>query len=90
MLKEKELNQIKEELDNCKCPMYLFGDDQDALCSFLILYKYKREGKGIVVKGNSSINKFFSNKVNEYGADKVFVLDMPKIQDDFIENVNVL
>ena len=89
MLTEKELNQIKDEIDNCQNPIYLFGDDQDALCSFLMLYQYKKEGRGIVVKGNSSINKFFSDKVNEYGADKVFVLDMPKIQDDFIINVNV-
>ena len=89
MLKQKELEQIKEELDNCQNPMFLFGDDQDALCSFIMLYQYKKEGRGIVVKGNSSINKFFSNKVNEYGSDKVFVLDMPKIQDDFMQNVNV-
>ncbi len=89
MLKQKELDQIKEEIDNCQNPIFLFGDDQDALCSFLMIYQYKKEGKGIVVKGNSSINKFFSNKVNEYGADKVFVLDMPKIQDDFIQSVNI-
>ncbi|MBW3018031.1 hypothetical protein KY325_02640, partial [Candidatus Woesearchaeota archaeon] len=89
MIPDKQLQQIKEELDNCKKPIFLFHDDPDGLASFLLLYRYKREGRGVPIKAAPRLNLFFAQKVNEFGADKVFVLDIAEIEDSFYDNVKV-
>ncbi|MBD3259624.1 hypothetical protein GF371_03245, partial [Candidatus Woesearchaeota archaeon] len=89
MIPKKQIQQIKEELDNCKKPIFLFHDDPDGLASFLLLYRYKGEGKGIPIKAAPRLNLFFAKKVNEYNADKVFVLDIADIEPSFYDNVKV-
>ncbi|MCK4669755.1 MAG: hypothetical protein KAT43_01020 [Nanoarchaeota archaeon] len=89
MISEKQLKDIKDELDHCKKPIFFFHDDPDGLCSFLLMYKYKREGKGIVVKAIPEMNAFFAKKATEYSADKIFVLDIARINDSFYNSVNV-
>jgi single-stranded DNA-specific DHH superfamily exonuclease len=89
-LTEQQVNQIKEELDNCQNPLYFFHDDPDGLCSFLLLYKYKREGYGIVVKrATPQIDKKFLPKVMEYNPDKIFILDIAVVDQEFVDNVKV-
>ena len=75
MLTKKQYLQIKEELDNCKNPLFFFDDDPDGLASFLLLYRYLREGHGIIVKTHPKLTDKFVPKIEEYSADKVFVLD---------------
>ena len=87
-LTESEIKQFKEELENCARPLFLFDDDADGLSSFLILYRIKCEGKGIVVKTKPKLGEVFARKVNEYAPDKVFILDVPNIDDEFIETDN--
>jgi single-stranded DNA-specific DHH superfamily exonuclease len=89
MLTEKEIKQIKEELDNCTRPLFLFHDDADGLCSFLLFYRYKQEGKGIVVKTAPKLGEIFLRKVEEYQPDKVFVLDIPIRAQEFIDKCKV-
>ena len=89
MLTEKQLQQIKDELDNCQKPLFLFDDDPDGLSSFLLLYRYKREGKGIVVKSEPKISIKFADKVKEYNPDKVFILDVPVMDQEFVDAVNI-
>jgi hypothetical protein len=54
----------------CQRPIFLFHDDADGLCSFLLLYRYKKEGKGIVVKSRPSVDSKFSKPVLEYDPDR--------------------
>ena len=89
MLTEKDYIEIREELDNCKRPLFFFDDDPDGLCSFLLLYRYKREGKGIVVKSSPELKPIFIKAVENYGPDKVFIVDKPMVSPDFIDGVNV-
>ncbi len=89
MLPEKQIKQIREELENCKRPLFFFDDDADGLSSFLLLYRYIREGKGIVVKATPNIDHKFIRKVKEYEPDKIFVLDIAQIEQDFIDAVRV-
>ena len=89
MLKQNELKQIKEELDNCQRPLFLFHDDADGLASFLILYKYKREGQGYPVKARPLVDERFLKKVESFKPDKVFVLDVAGMTEDFADNVKV-
>jgi len=89
MLTEKEIKQIKEELDNCKNPLYFFHDDPDGLCSFLLLYRYVREGHGTLVKTTPKIDKKFLKKVEEYNPDKIFIVDIAMVDQDFLDEVNI-
>ncbi len=89
MLTDKELDEIRDELDHCKRPVYLFHDDPDGICSFLLFYRYMHEGKGIIVKTHPQITEMFARKVEEYGADKVFILDIAIVDQEFIDYVNI-
>ncbi|MBI3027081.1 hypothetical protein HYY70_03120, partial [Candidatus Woesearchaeota archaeon] len=62
-LSHNQILQIREHLDNCKKPLFFFDDDQDGLCSFLQLYRYKKEGKGIIVKTTPKLGTVFIKKV---------------------------
>jgi len=85
MLTNKQLQQIKEELDNSQNPLFFFDDDPDGLCSFLLLYRYKMEGHGFVVKTHPKLDARSAPKIEQYDADKAFVLDIAKLEQDFID-----
>ena len=85
MLTKKHYQQIKDELDNCKNPLYFFDDDPDGLSSFLLLYRYKKEGHGIVVKTHPRLDIRLVPRLEDYKPDKVFVLDVALVEQDFID-----
>lgn len=89
MLSDKQINQIRDEIEHCKRPIFFFHDDPDGLCSFLLLYRHIHEGKGVVIKTKPNIGEMFAAKVEEYGADKVFVLDVAMVEQGFIDRVKV-
>jgi len=88
-LDSKDIDKIKEELMNSKRPLFFFHDDQDGLCSFLLLYRLIKEGKGIVVKSVPKLDEKFVMKVKEYDPDKIFILDIAMVEQDFVDKVNV-
>ena len=81
------LTQIRKELDNCKRPLFFFHDDADGLSSFLLLYRYVKEGKGIPIKYSLGIDETFLRKIEEYSPDKVFITDMAVVSQEFIQKV---
>ena len=89
MLTQKHYGQIREELDSCKNPIFFFDDDPDGLCSFLLLYRYLREGHGFVVKTHPNLNADYAKKIEAYSADKAFVLDVANVDQDFIDACKV-
>ena len=88
-LSDNQFSQIRQELDDCKNPLFFFDDDQDGLCSFLLLYRYKQEGHGVIVKTTPRIGTAFLRKVDDYKPDKVFVLDIADVQQDFLDEIKV-
>jgi nanoRNase/pAp phosphatase (c-di-AMP/oligoRNAs hydrolase) len=89
MIPDKQIKDIREELEYCKRPLFFFHDDPDGLCSFLLLYRFIGEGKGIVVKSSPKIDINFLPKVEEYQPDKIFILDLALVNQDFLDAVNV-
>jgi len=89
MIPEKELQKIRDYLNSSENPLFLFDDDPDGLCSYLLLKKYIGRGKGIVVKCSPKLDKKYLRKVEEYCPDKVFILDKPMVDEEFAEGVNV-
>lgn len=88
-LSKKQHSEIKEELDSCKNPLFFFDDDQDGLCAFLLFYRYKKEGHGIVVKTSPRIENLVMNKISEYAPDKVFILDVAASETGFLDQIKV-
>jgi single-stranded DNA-specific DHH superfamily exonuclease len=90
MLTKNEINKIKDALNTCKRPIYFFDDDPDGLASFLLLYRYTKEGQGFPVKAQPKITKkTYADKVKEYEADCVFILDIATVDQDFVDTVKV-
>ena len=85
MLTNKEIALIREELSTAKNPLFLYDSDADGLASFLLLYRIHREGKGIRVSTTSKIDASFLRKVEEINPDKIFVLDIPLMEQDFAD-----
>ena len=83
-----DYHKLRQELE-CRNPLYFFHDDPDGLSSFLVLYRHIKEGKGIVVKSHPSVDGKFLRKVAEYHPDKIFILDLAAVSDDFLEEVKV-
>lgn len=79
--------QLKEEFDSAHNPIYLFDDDTDGLCSFLQVYRHIKDGKGIIIKTSPRITETFVEKIREYGPDKIFVLDIAMVDQEFIDKV---
>ncbi len=88
-LDSRQLKEIREDLSSSKRPIYIFHDDADGLASFLLFYKKIGEGKGIVVKSHPQVDQKFIQPVNNYGPDKIFVLDIAMIDQEFIDSVKV-
>lgn len=84
-----DYEKLKKELDESLRPMYFFHDDPDGLASFLLCYKHVKEGVGVPVKTQPIIDMKFLPKVEYYGPDKIFVLDVANINQDFIDEVKV-
>lgn len=85
MLNEKRLKQLRELLENAQNPVFFFDNDLDGLTSFLILQRSIGRGRGVAIRGTSTLEASFFKKVEELNGDYVFLLDRSKIDDDFIK-----
>lgn len=84
-LTEKQYDKIREELDTSQNPLIFFDSDADGLCSFLLFYRYKNEGYGVIAKTHPKLTAEFARKIEENHADKVFVLDVADVEQEFID-----
>ncbi|MBI2139211.1 hypothetical protein HYU13_06485, partial [Candidatus Woesearchaeota archaeon] len=89
MLGQKQIVEIREALQSSKNPLFFFDDDPDGLCSFLLLYRLVREGHGVIVKGRPSLDALFLKKVEEYHPDRIFIVDVPVVEQEFIDKAKV-
>ena len=89
MLTKDEITQIRDEIEDTKKPLFFFHDDPDGLSSFLILYRFCQCGKGYPVKSSPRITDDYLRQVEEYGPDKVFILDIALDDQEFLDKVNV-
>lgn len=91
MLTQKQILEIREHLNNSQNPLFFFDNDQDGLCSFLLLKRAFGKGKCCQVKSDP-LNKDYFRKVNELNPDYIFILDVPMVSDDFwkeVEKINL-
>lgn len=89
MISKEDLETIKSYLEKAENPLFLYDDDNDGLCSYLLFKKFCGRGKGVIVKARPHVDEFFVHRVNEYNPDIIFILDKPIVKQEFIDNVNV-
>jgi len=91
MLTKKQIKEIREFLEQSQNPLFYFHDDQDGLCSYLLLRRFLGRGKGVAVKKIPMPKEYF-RRVTEFNPDKIFALDLPDISKEFfneVEKVNL-
>jgi len=92
MLTKKQIKEIKEHLNKAQNPVFFFDNDQDGLCSFLLLQRYLERGKGVAIKSFPGLNKDYFRKVDEFKADYIFILDKAVVLEEFFkeaEKINI-
>lgn len=92
MLTKIEVKEIRDHLDKAQNPVFFFDNDQDGLCSFLLLRRYIDRGKGIPIKSFPELTKDYFSRVNEFKSDYIFILDKPEVSEEFFreaEKVNI-
>jgi len=83
MLTTKQISDIREHLEKAQNPIFFYDNDQDGLCSFLLLAKYIGRGKGVAVKSYPEMDANYFKKVLELNSDYIFVLDKPVVAEGF-------
>ncbi len=88
MLTSQQIKEIKEHLEKAQNPLFFFDNDNDGLCSFLLLRRFIGRGRGVAIKSFPNLNISYYRKVNELKPDYIFILDKPVVSDEFIEKAN--
>jgi len=88
MLSNEEIELLRKELETAKNPLFLYDADGDGLASFLLLYRKYKKGQGHIVKATNKISVNQYRKVKEYEPDKIFVLDIPLMDQEFVDLAN--
>ena len=87
MLTNKQLAEIREHLEKAQNPIFLFDNDVDGLCSYVLLRRFIGSGKGVAVKSHPGIEVGYAKRVQELGGDYVFVLDRHSLGAEFISEI---
>jgi hypothetical protein len=86
-LTKPENDSIRAELAASENPFFLFHDDPDGLCSFILLKRFKGKGRGMMVKAEPNVNDRFVSSVRSVKPDTVFVLDVALMQQSFVNTI---
>lgn len=87
MLTLKQVHEIREHLEKAQNPIFFFDNDQDGLCSFLLLSRFIGRGRGIPVKSFPEMDASYFQKVEDFKADYVFILDKPLVSNNFFKDL---
>ncbi|MEM4325737.1 MAG: DHH family phosphoesterase [Candidatus Pacearchaeota archaeon] len=87
MLTKKQVLEIREHLEKAQNPIFLFDNDPDGLCSFLLLRRYIGRGEGVPIKSFPDISPSYLKKVKDFKSDYVFILDKPVVSGLFFNRL---
>lgn len=90
MLSKKQLSEIREHLERAQNPIFLYDNDVDGLCSYVVLRKFIGRGKGVAVKSHPDLDVRYAKRVQELGGDYVFVLDRHSLGNEFVKELEML
>lgn len=85
MIHLKELQEIREHLENSQNPLFFYDNDVDGLCAFLILRRAIGRGRGVAIKSFPDLKEQYIRKVEELNPDTIFILDKAELSKEFAE-----
>ena len=85
MLSQASLDDLRSRLEGASSPVFLFDNDADGLCSFLLARRALGKGKGIPVRSYPELDVGYMEQALILGADLVVVLDKPFISEKSIQ-----
>lgn len=88
-IKESDIENIRKRIIDSERPLFLYDDDPDGLVSFLLLYRMRGLGKGLMVKSSPELKESYADKVDEYQPDLIIILDKPMVSDGFLKRIKV-
>lgn len=89
-MNEKEISEVREHLEKSLNPVFFYDNDLDGLCSYILLRRFLGKGKGVAVRTHPDLDVGYAKKVQQLGADYVFVLDRPILGKAFVEEIQKL
>ena len=87
MITDTEIKEIRKILESSKNPLFLFDNDPDGLCSYLLLKRLIKRGKYTMITGNLDSN--YLSRVDYLKPDIIFVLDKSPIHQSFLDGLSV-
>jgi single-stranded DNA-specific DHH superfamily exonuclease len=84
MLSQTRLNELRARLEGASCPAFLFDNDADGLCSFLLAHRALGKGFGIPVRSYPALDVGYGEQALTRGADLLVVLDKPVLSEAFV------
>ncbi len=85
MLTDEQISSIRRRLEESQNPLFLFDNDTDGLCAFLLLRRFIDRGKGFPVKTFPELNTSYIRRLDELAPDCLFILDKPLVSREFLE-----
>ncbi|MBD3318565.1 hypothetical protein GF342_01510 [Candidatus Woesearchaeota archaeon] len=79
------ITKARSFLSSAKNPLYLFDDDADGICAYLLLYRAFREGRAYLVKSKPHITASHATLVRD--EDALVVLDVALMDQEFVDVV---
>lgn len=86
----KSYKEVKEQLEQCQNPLFLYDNDADGLCSFLILRRWLGRGEGVAVRSYPDVSSQYLESMSSKGFDSVIVVDRHMISQNLIDGVKQL
>lgn len=87
MLSTSQISEIRQSLESSQNPLFLFDNDVDGLCAFLILRRAIDRGKGIPIKSYPDLKEKYLAKIEELNPDCIVVLDKAEVEESFLDGV---
>ncbi|MBM3230325.1 DHH family phosphoesterase [Candidatus Pacearchaeota archaeon] len=85
MLSQASLDDLRSRLEGASCPAFLFDNDADGLCSFLIARRTLGKGIGIPVRSYPALDVGYCEQAVLQGADLLVVLDKPFLSPESVQ-----
>ncbi len=88
MLTKKQIADLRERLQEFQNPLFLYDNDADGLCSFLLLRRWLGRGSGVAIRSYPELDESYAKKAAELNSDAIVVLDKPVLSQEFIDYVH--
>lgn len=89
MITENQFQEIRKAIAESSTPLFIFDDDSDGICAYILLKKHYKKGIGRAVKTSPTLNATHIPIVREDNYDLVIILDKPLVEQEFFDQVGM-